>query len=132
MNVEDLERELTELRPRSISPRLTQRVAEQLAPPPTRAVSRTLGARAFVRRSAVLAAAAALFGLMAWVGWQPASQPTAPAASAMSAPTMLNYQQAFAHSAESLEALLDLHSAHIHLSPASPLKAGDGSAQSAL
>jgi len=132
MNVADLERELTELRPRGISPRLTQRVAEQLAPPPARAVTRTPGTRVFIRRSAVLAAAAGICGAIAWVGWRPTPHPSAWSADEKTPPTMLNYQQAFAHSAESLEALLDLHSAHIHVSSSSPVTAGDSAAQSAL
>lgn len=127
MNVKDLERELAELRPAPISPRLTDRIASQLgdaASPAGASLANRL--RLFGQRSALLATAATLLVSAALFVVEAPRRPAMPAAGSAEAPSLLNYQRAFAQSSESLDALLDLHAARLGLLTGSSLRAGDG------
>lgn len=115
MNEHDLERELAALRPLAVRPRLEQGIAAELANSTARQASVDTPLFRFARRSAALAVAASLLVAAAFFT-SPAPRLDQPAAQRV--PTALNYQQAFARSSASLDALLDLHAAQLGLASA--------------
>ncbi|MFO0898856.1 MAG: hypothetical protein U0836_15640 [Pirellulales bacterium] len=123
MNEDNFERELAALRPLGVRPRLEQGIAAELAttsaaplaPVDTRLVR-------FARRSAALAVAAALLVAAAFFA---SPEPRLDQATARLVPTALNYQQAFARSPASLDALLDLHAGQLGLASAGSPRARD-------
>jgi len=130
---EELEAELAALKPQQPSPRLQQRIADQLKGKPQATASgslllvRKITARRIVRLA--VAAGLAACALAAFVlGHRsqknvaefPAETPRLPVASAFdeALPTVWTYQRALSHSAGELEALLDKHASLA--SPAAP------------
>jgi hypothetical protein len=128
MNSSDLERELARLRPAPISRRLSDRISAQLGA----AASRSGGSlanrlRLCGQRLALLATAAGLLVGAAMFFAEAPPSPVAPVATAtVAAPSLLNYQRAFAQSSESLDALIDAHAARLGLSTGRSPQAGDG------
>ncbi len=123
MNDHELERELAALRPLGVRPRLEQGIAAELAATSTaRLASADNRLVLFLQRSAALAVAAALLMAAAFFA-SPAPRLGQPAAPRV--PTALNYQQAFARSSASLDALLDLHAAQFGLASAGSPRARD-------
>ena len=105
-----LERELTALSPRAVSPDLRQRVADRLTARPARRWPWALGLVAVLASAGVVA----VFG-----PWEEEVPPPAPPVVAPApptetespdpAPSVLAYRQALARSPEQLAALLDKH-----------------------